>query len=110
MSVHLTLDNEALANAYDEISHSQFNKGRTLIEKLAVKDGDSVLDIGSGTGRLGRHVMTIIGQSGHFVGIDPLEERIKIASEKNNIRTPYSRLEPPKILALSRITLLMWCI
>ncbi len=83
MSVNLTLDNEDLANTYEQISDSQFNKGRILIEKLEIKHGDSVLDIGSGTGRLGRHVITQIGQSGNFVGIDPLAERIKIANEKN---------------------------
>jgi len=83
MTVHLTLDNEELAKTYDEISNSQFNNGRVLIGKLEVKAGHSVLDIGSGTGRLGRYVIDIIGPSGSYVGIDPLEERIKLANEKN---------------------------
>ncbi|BBB89532.1 MAG TPA: methyltransferase domain-containing protein [Methylomusa anaerophila] len=83
MAVSLILDNEELAKTYDQISDSQFNRGRVLIEKLGVKPGDSVLDIGSGTGRLGRHVIDIIGRSGHYVGIDPLEERINIAKAKN---------------------------
>jgi arsenite methyltransferase len=83
MAVHLTLDNENLAKTYDEVSNSQFNNGRILIGKLDVKAGHSILDIGSGTGRLGRYVMDIIGPSGRYVGIDPLEERIKFANEKN---------------------------
>jgi ubiquinone/menaquinone biosynthesis C-methylase UbiE len=83
MAVHLTLDNENLASTYDEVSNTQFNNGSILIQKLEVEPGDSVLDIGSGTGRLGRHVISVIGQSGNFVGIDPLGERIKIANEKN---------------------------
>jgi ubiquinone/menaquinone biosynthesis C-methylase UbiE len=83
MTVKLTLDNKDLAKTYDEVSNSQFNNGRVLIEKLKIKTGDSILDIGSGTGRLGWHVIDIIGPTGSYLGIDPLEERIKIANTKN---------------------------
>jgi len=83
MAVHLTLDNESLAQAYDEISDSQFKRGKKLVDRLQMKPGYSILDIGSGTGRLGRHVATIIGSTGSFVGIDPLEERVKLALQKN---------------------------
>jgi arsenite methyltransferase len=83
MAVALSLDNEDLAKVYDEVSDSQFNNGRILVEMLEIKRGDSVLDVGSGTGRLGRHVSAILGQSGSYIGIDPLGERIKIANEKN---------------------------
>ncbi len=83
MAVNLTLDNRELAKTYDAISDSQFNKGCILIEKLGIQSGDAVLDIGSGTGRLGRHVLNIIGPAGSYVGIDPLEERVKFAQAKN---------------------------
>ncbi len=83
MSVDLTLDNKDLARTYDEISDSQFDNGVLLIKRLEVKHGDAVLDIGSGTGRLGRYVADIIGASGSLTGIDPLEERIRIANEKS---------------------------
>lgn len=83
MAVYLTLDNEELAKSYDEISNFQFNNGRILIENLEVKPNDTVLDIGSGTGRLGRHVVSIIGPSGNYTGIDPLEDRVNLANEKN---------------------------
>ena len=84
MAVNLALDNKCLAKTYDEISDSQFNNGRLLIEKLEVKQGDTVLDIGAGTGRLGRHVLDIIGPSGSYTGLDPLADRIAIANEKND--------------------------
>ncbi|MFZ4855582.1 MAG: class I SAM-dependent methyltransferase [Desulfuromonadaceae bacterium] len=84
MAVHLILDNSDLAQAYDEISDSQFERGSILVDKLGVKPGYVVLDVGAGTGRLGRHVITIIGSQGHFLGVDPLEERIRIANEKND--------------------------
>ncbi|BBB89709.1 MAG TPA: methyltransferase domain-containing protein [Methylomusa anaerophila] len=83
MAVNLALDNKDLAKTYDEVSNTQFNSGLILIEKLGVKPGDSVLDIGSGTGRLGRHVIGIIGPAGRYVGIDPLAERVKLANEQN---------------------------
>ncbi len=83
MKVDLSLDNKALARTYDELSDSQFSNGLALIERLEVKAGSTVLDIGCGTGRLGRHVIDIIGPSGGYIGLDPLEERIRIAVEKN---------------------------
>lgn len=84
MTISLALDTADLAKAYEKLSDSQFADGLFLIDRLKVMPGDSVLDIGSGTGRLGRHVMSIIGKSASYVGIDPLEERIKIAQQNNN--------------------------
>ncbi len=83
MAVNLAGDNSELAKTYDETSEWQFNNGKYLVEKLEIKSGDTVLDVGSGTGRLGRHVVDIIGPTGSYTGIDPLEERIRIANEKN---------------------------
>lgn len=42
-----------------------------------------MLDIGCGTGRLGFHVLDLIGPRGKFIGIDPLPDRIALATEKN---------------------------
>lgn len=83
MVVHLTLDTKDLAETYDGKDVSPYTSGRILIEKLGVKPGDSILDVGCGTGRLGRHVLDITSNIGQFRGIDPMAERIKIAKEKN---------------------------
>jgi ubiquinone/menaquinone biosynthesis C-methylase UbiE len=83
MIVDLGLDNSELAKNYDELSDSQFNNGLALLEKLQLSPEDKVLDIGCGTGRLGRYLSGILDLSGRYIGIDPLEERIKIANEKN---------------------------
>ncbi len=81
---NLKLDTPLLAEKYDEISNIQFDNGSILIEKLGVKEGDKVLDIGCGTGRLVQHVSEIVGSHGKVVGIDPLEQRINIAKKKVN--------------------------
>lgn len=86
MAVYLTFDSEELAKTYDEMSNSQFKNGIKLIEGLGIKAGDKVLDVGCGTGRLGTYVADIIGPTGSIIGIDPLEERIKIANKKNQYR------------------------
>jgi ubiquinone/menaquinone biosynthesis C-methylase UbiE len=83
MEVCFSLDNEELATSYDLMSDSQFENGVKLVECLGIKSGDKVLDVGSGTGRLGTYVANIIGPSGRIIGVDPLEERIKIANNKN---------------------------
>lgn len=89
MAVTLTRDNKELAESYDELSDSQFSNGVGLIESLAIRPGSTVIDIGCGTGRLGRHVSTIIGATGTYIGIDPLEERIRIANDKNEHDNAY---------------------
>ena len=83
MTVNLSFDTSKLATTYDEVSDTQFYDGRMLLDKLKVKAGDAVLDIGCGTGRLGRYVSEIVGSRGRYAGVDPLEERINIAVRKN---------------------------
>jgi ubiquinone/menaquinone biosynthesis C-methylase UbiE len=79
-----TLDTSNLATTYDDLSDSQFTRGSKLIEDLRIQPDHVVLDIGAGTGRLGLDVLrTKLGPAGKLVGVDPLEERIKIAEGKN---------------------------
>lgn len=81
--VKYDLDSRDLAEKYDELSDSQFDNGKKLVERLGVATGHSVLDVGAGTGRLGFHVLELIGPRGKFLGIDPLPERIGIAAKNN---------------------------
>jgi ubiquinone/menaquinone biosynthesis C-methylase UbiE len=80
--VQLDLDSRRLAENYDELSDYQFDNGRCLLELLDIKPNARVLDIGCGTGRLGLHVAEKLNSDGRYVGIDPLEERIRIANSK----------------------------
>ena len=78
------LDTPRLAVTYDELSDSQFTRGRELVEELGIEPHHVVLDIGAGTGRLGLQVLkTKLGPSGKLIGIDPLVDRIKVANQKN---------------------------
>lgn len=82
------LDNPAkfdtlpLAERYDRISNSQFENGVLLIKELGVKEGDYVLDIGCGTGRLSEYVLEKIGKYGYILGLDPSGHRIRIAQQR----------------------------
>lgn len=63
-------------------SDHQFKKGVTLIEMMKIKAGDTVLDVGCGTGRQAIHVSDIIGPTGKLSGLDPSSYRIEIATDK----------------------------
>jgi ubiquinone/menaquinone biosynthesis C-methylase UbiE len=87
--VSLNLDNPELAEYYDAASDSQFANGLRLIELLDLQPGQTVLDIGCGTGRLTRHVAGRLTAGGRITGLDPLATRIEFAHAKN----PYPNSE-----------------
>lgn len=70
------------AEKYDRNCDHQFQKGKTLIEMMKIKKGDSVLDVGCGTGRQAVNVLEIIGPTGRLTGIDPSSYRIELARKK----------------------------
>ena len=79
----LALDNDDLAREYERTSaNRQFESGRHLVEQLGLVRGDSVLDIGCGTGLLTEQIADMVGPEGQVIGIDPLPLRIEIAREK----------------------------
>jgi arsenite methyltransferase len=81
--VSLDLDTEHLAARYDRVSvERQYRAGRRLIQELEIKQGESVLDIGAGTGLLAEYVASLVGPEGSVVGIDPLPLRIEIANRR----------------------------
>jgi len=78
----VTWDAPELAERYDKISDLQFESGRKLLDMMGIKEGDTVLDVGCGTGRLALYVSKLVGPSGTIVGIDPSPHRIRVAEAK----------------------------
>jgi arsenite methyltransferase len=82
-AVSLGLDTSPLAEHYEQASFDrQFNHGKRLIERLAIRAGERVLDVGSGTGLLAAYVAELVGAEGSVVAVDPLALRIEIAQRK----------------------------
>ena len=94
MMTSFTHDSRSLAEAYDRLSDLQFEGGKHLVERLGVKQGARVLDVGCGTGRLAHWIAERVGTKGAVTGIDPLEERIDIARSRGGaVRFELGRAE-----------------
>jgi len=86
----LSLDTPDLARHYEDVSSDrQLKAGKLLIEKLTLKPGEDVLDVGSGTGLLAAHVAELVGPSGLVTAIDPLPLRIEIAKQKTRLNLNF---------------------
>jgi arsenite methyltransferase len=82
--VSLSLDTEDLAQRYERVSADrQFRGGQELLRELKVAPGETVLDIGCGTGMLAEHAASLVGPAGSVVGIDPLPLRVEIAMKRS---------------------------
>jgi arsenite methyltransferase len=83
-ALSLGLDTPELARHYEAVSvDRQFEAGKVLIERLGVRSGERVFDVGCGTGLLAEYVAQIVGTSGQVLAIDPLRLRIEIAQRRS---------------------------
>ena len=67
------------ATVYHNTSDMQHEDALKLLEILSPQFNGSVLDLGCGTGRLSKVLSERVGNGGKVVGVDPDEDRIKIA-------------------------------
>jgi ubiquinone/menaquinone biosynthesis C-methylase UbiE len=82
-NLSLKLDTPELAQHYEQVSADrQFVAGKALVARLGIREGERVLDVGTGTGILAEYVARLVGASGSVVGIDPLPLRIDIARRR----------------------------
>ncbi|WP_202214159.1 class I SAM-dependent methyltransferase [Methylacidimicrobium sp. AP8] len=82
MTTQFDLDTRELAESYDRLSDTQFRFGTLLVDRLGIRPGQRVLDVGCGTGRLAEHLAQRVGPSGEVLGIDPLPFRLEIARKR----------------------------
>jgi ubiquinone/menaquinone biosynthesis C-methylase UbiE len=80
--VVFTHDSRHLAETYDRVSDLQLEGGKRLVERLGLEEGARVLDVGCGTGRLAHWIAERVATKGAVAGVDPLEERIRIARSR----------------------------
>jgi arsenite methyltransferase len=80
----LLQDTEDLAQHYEVVNADrQFRAGLSLVDDyLKIREGEVVLDVGTGTGQLAEYVASRVGLKGRVVGIDPLPLRIEFAAKK----------------------------
>src|SRR3979411_157761 len=67
------------ARNYEQAGSVQCHHGKFLIGPLALKAGEHVLDIGTGTGRLAEFVAGLVGSHGSVSGIYPLQSLVAVA-------------------------------
>jgi arsenite methyltransferase len=77
--VSFTRDTPELAHAYSRSSSPQFSHGRLLLDSLSLQSGESVLDLGAGTGELARLAADRVGESGSVLALEPLPDRVTLA-------------------------------
>src|SRR5512143_3363192 len=68
------------AEKYDTVKAPQIDAGRELIGLAGVREGETVLDLGCGTGKLTVELARLASK-GRVVGIDPSREMLDKAKE-----------------------------
>ena len=77
------------AETYDRVHRRhQGEDGNDLIDKLSLRKGSCVLDLGCGTGYLASVVAEKIGPEGTVTGIDPHTEKLRVAQRKHAAQNP----------------------
>lgn len=74
------------AELYKECSLGQHQYGLYLIDLIVPKNGDRVLDIGSGTGNLTYDLASRVGDNGEVLAIDPDSERMAVAKSNQPVK------------------------
>ena len=75
------------ANLYYLIGFRETKYRKQAVSELGVKLGDSVVEVGCGTGLNFKYVINFIGETGNLIGIDLTDAMLKKASDrvlKNN--------------------------
>ncbi|KAK3906132.1 trans-aconitate 2-methyltransferase [Staphylotrichum tortipilum] len=83
-------DTKELAEGYTLVNDTQYSAGLFLLNRLQIRPGMHVLDVGCGPGNLTAHLAYLVGPNGSVVGIDPSAERIRLALTSHGHRPNLS--------------------
>ncbi|MCP4049430.1 MAG: methyltransferase domain-containing protein [bacterium] len=70
---------------YSKLNTWQFNRGQQLLKLLNIKRGDTILDLGSGTGELTVKLSESVGLKGKVIAIEPDITRLEL-SKRNTLK------------------------
>lgn len=79
LSIMSSEESGSNATQYSLVSTLQLKAGIGFASLMNLKPGHRVLDMGCGTGEVTRFLAEQVGEDGEVVGVDPDEERIRLA-------------------------------
>lgn len=82
----------ALAIGHDA-TNSQPQTVRYMLEHLGAQPGDSVLDLGSGSGWTTALLAYLVGERGSVIGVDVVPELVDMGRRHMDTRFPWARIE-----------------
>lgn len=74
-------------------TNSQPSTVSYMLQLLQVRPGDSVLDVGAGSGWTSALLAELVGSDGHVTGVDIVPELVSMARANLGGRWPWARIE-----------------
>lgn len=105
---------ESLVQIYEDPARAEWQKPRDVVERLEVKPGDVVADIGSGTGYFTVLFADKAGKNGHVFAVDIDKNMVNYVERRSkkegltNVTSILARSDDP-LLAMNSVDLIFIC-